>query len=118
MQIWHDKVNSYPFSQITVYLFKSFTSNLIHCNTLQSSELICINFAVATINFVSHGRYSKDTFQQLCPLCEANATGDEFPYLLVCPAFNEARKRYPKRHYWENPSVHEMNEPLNVGNVG
>ena len=45
-------------------------------------------------------------------------TGDEFFCRLVCPAFNEARKKCMKCHYWENPPVNKMNELLNVDKVG
>ena len=50
-----------------------------------------------------------------CKLCNLNAQGDEFHYVLVCPYFDNERKKLLPRYYWSYPSVHKMSGLFNLG---
>ena len=49
-----------------------------------------------------------------CRVCNSGDIGDEFHYLLVCTHFNETRKKYIKKYYWDKPSTEKMFQLLNI----
>ena len=42
---------------------------------------------------------------RICTNCDLNIVGDEFPYLFVCPFFNEKRNELIPKNYIEEPNV-------------
>ena len=47
--------------------------------------------------------------ERVCSKCDSHDLGDEFHCVLVCPNFDEARKKYLPKCYWKNPNVMKMN---------
>jgi hypothetical protein len=54
-----------------------------------------------------------DRLYRTCTLCELHETGDEFHYILKCPALAEDRRKYVKRYYYVKPSTVTFNLLLN-----
>jgi len=46
----------------------------------------------------------------ICTLCENNLVGDEYHYLLICPALNLERSLYISKYYYAFPSFEKMNQ--------
>ena len=49
----------------------------------------------------------------MCPLC-INAIGDEYHYLLVCPAFDPIRPKYLDEYYCSEPELYKFFELMNL----
>ena len=43
--------------------------------------------------------------ERLCTKCNLGDIGDEFHYALVCPFFNEFRKKYIPCKFWKYPNI-------------
>ena len=41
---------------------------------------------------------------QKCTLCNMDALGDEYHYVLICPLFKQNREQYLKSYYYIRPS--------------
>ena len=51
------------------------------------------------------GRYNNIDFDNwLCNLCNREEIGDEFHYIMICPFFNEERKKHLNSSYWRIPN--------------
>ena len=50
-------------------------------------------------------------------MCNLNAIGDEFHYLLVCDAFKRERVLHLKRYYYINPSNQKMAQLISSNNI-
>ena len=48
--------------------------------------------------------FKSDLEKSICKLCDRNALGDEYHYLLVCPNFHEDRLKYLGNYYCHNPN--------------
>ena len=65
---------------------------------------------------VSINRSSDQQELRLCHLCNMGQRGDEFHYTLVCPKFENYRKKYVKRYYYTHPTSVKMNMLYNTTN--
>jgi hypothetical protein len=63
---------------------------------------------------IRDSRYLNDNEPKLCTLCNSNDPGDEFHYLLICPEFQNARKKFVKKYYYTRPNVLKMNQLFNA----
>ena len=66
---------------------------------------------------VTKCRYLSDQPLELCSLCNIKVQGDEFHYVLVCPAFNNFRKQYVKNYYYSRPNVIKFHQLFNANSV-
>ena len=48
---------------------------------------------------ISNARYTEITDRNVCPLCLLDI-GDEYQYIMSCPAFDHIRFKYIKRHFY------------------
>ena len=62
-------------------------------------------------------RLNNENDDTTCKLCQVGDTGDEFHYLLVCPYFNETRKRYLGVGSYSNPNIFTIKVLLQTNNV-
>ena len=59
----------------------------------------------------------EDTYDTKCKLSDKNEIGDEFHYLLICPVFQEDRKRLLKEYYRKFPSIYKIIELMSTSNM-
>ena len=64
---------------------------------------------------VSKERYNGVNDTHLCPLC-TNDTGDEYHYILVCPAFDSYRRKYLDLNQYDRPNIHKLYQIFNDTN--
>ena len=50
-----------------------------------------------------------------CPKCNLDEVGDEFHYVLVCPALKAPRGKYLNKYYFTRPNTMKMAELFNSG---
>ncbi len=62
-------------------------------------------------------RYLPMHVNKPCTLCESQDRGDEFHYILVCPAIKQIRDKYVKRYYSQRPNTVKMAQLFNVHSV-
>ena len=55
-----------------------------------------------------------DLDSRKCELCLKNDIGDNFHYLLICPAFENHRKRFISPYFFIRPNVIKYKELLNI----
>ena len=109
MQIYIDLSNSYMC--ITCKLFKTqlqFEKHLLNSNCkdiINLTKLRCSNSKLHIYNTI----YLYDT--QKCTLCNLDALGDEYHYVLICPFFKQIREQYLKAYYYIRP-IHLKLEEL------
>ena len=64
---------------------------------------------------ISHERYLPPNETNLCPLCSTDI-GDEYHYILVCPAFTNHRKQYLDSHQYQRPNVMKFHDVFTCRN--
>ena len=57
------------------------------------------------IEFNSWNNFFKPKSDRLCNICDSNDIGDEYHYIMICPAFKELREIYIPKFYRIRPSV-------------
>ena len=62
---------------------------------------------------VAKCRYLAEQPLESCPFCALNVQGDEFHYILVCPAFSDVRKKYVKSYFYNRPNVIKLHQLFN-----
>ena len=64
------------------------------------------------------GRYRRvDRQARLRHLCDKNEIGDEFHYIMSCPALHNARSKLIKCHYWQHPNEIKLKDLFSSQNV-
>ena len=53
---------------------------------------------------------------RLCPICTMNEIGDEYHYILKCPAFQDQRSRYLSEFYLRNPNMDKFSQLFQSNN--
>ena len=117
-QNWNDEVNRNRLC-INYRIFKSvvgFEKYLVQLDVkdrITLSRFRCGNHKLP----IANGRYLPEQELQICSLCSLQDQGDEFHYVLVCPAFQNDRKQLVKGHYFKRPNVYKMYQLFNVRNI-
>ena len=57
---------------------------------------------------ITESRRQHGTFMSVCELCASNKPGDEFHYILECPAFKTQRKALLPPYYWRYPNTNRF----------
>ena len=52
-----------------------------------------------------------------CTLCDLNARGDEYHYILICPFFKQNREMYLKCYYYNRPSLIKFEQLFSSNNA-
>ena len=95
-------------------LYRTFKRNFVFENYLTTlspynRKLLC---KFRTINHtlpIEVGRYSgRPRFTQNCDKCNIDELGDEFHFLLQCPALSDLRKTYLPIYCQNRPSTHKF----------
>ena len=60
------------------------------------------------VEFNSWDNFFKPRSDRLCAICSLNDIGDEYHYVMICPAFKELREIYIPKYYKNRPSVHKF----------
>ena len=95
---------------ITYKLFKKqlhFEKHLLNSNFKDRISLTrrgCSNSKLPIYNTI----YLYDT--QKCTLCNLDALGDEYHYVLICPYFKQIREQYLKAYYYIRPSYVKLEQ--------
>ena len=55
------------------------------------------------VEVYSWSYFKKTRNERICFMCEANDIGDEYHYLMLCPAFKDLRTFYLPKYYRERP---------------
>ena len=67
---------------------------------------------------VETGRWSDvDYSDRKCYLCNSTDVGDEMHYLLICPKFENERKAYLKKYFYNRPSTLKFKQILSITNI-
>jgi hypothetical protein len=67
---------------------------------------------------VEQGRYyNVAKNKRICKMCTKSEIEDEFHFLLVCPCYDNFRKMYIKKYYYEKPSTYKLIQLLSTENV-
>ena len=97
---------------ITYKLFKTqlhFEKYLLNPNCkdrINLTKLRCSNSKIPIYSTI----YMYDT--QKCTLCNMDALGDEYHYVLICPFFKQIREQYLKSYYYRRPSHLKLEQLL------
>ena len=97
---------------ITYKLFKTqlhFEKYLLNPNykdRINLTKLRCSNSKIPIYSTI----YMYDT--QKCTLCNMDALGDEYHYVLICPFFKQIREQYLKSYYYIRPSNLKLEQLL------
>lgn len=51
--------------------------------------------------------------ERICTKCNLNVIGDEFHYVLICPFFENERKQFLKKFFYNHPSTIKFNDLFN-----
>ena len=54
---------------------------------------------------ISDQRYRDMDPRNYCPLCQTNEVGDEYHYIMSCPAFNHQRSKYIDPYFTNRPNI-------------
>ena len=66
---------------------------------------------------IENGRFSKlSRHLRVCENCDTNTLGDEFHFLLECPALNDLRKKYIPKFYWQRPNMICLQQLMSLNN--
>ena len=63
---------------------------------------------------IANNRYPNPQNPTLCTRCDIQAEGDEYHYVLICPAFRSLRELYIKRYYFTRPDSIKFEKLFNV----
>ena len=66
------------------------------------------------VEVYSWSYFKKLRNDRICFMCEANDIGDEYHYLMLCPAFRDLRILYLPKYYRERPSVFKFIELMKL----
>ena len=66
---------------------------------------------------ISSGRYLTVPTPRICNLCDLQDQGDEFHYILVCPAFKQHRDTYIANYYSSRPNTMKLYQLFNTNSI-
>ena len=84
-----------------------------------------LRFFISKIRMSSHpllihtGRFGNNRLprnERYCNYCNLHDLEDEYHFIIICPCYEELRKKYIKPYYYVRPSVHKFIDLLNSSN--
>jgi hypothetical protein len=120
IQSWHvDKENSGVLTLYTnlkdTFLYEPYLDILPSNLRLFISKIRMSSHSLR----IQTGRYGTNRVarnERYCTYCNTQDLEDEYHFILICPCYNNIRKKYIKRYYYINPSVIKLVELLNSKN--
>ena len=120
LQNWQSKI-SLSSKCDTYRLFKNIihTELYLSCLNVKKYRICLSRFRCSCHELqIEKGRYVNiPREQRICKLCNLNVTEDEYHFLLVCPIYNNLRKKYIKEKYYVNPNAFNFSRLLKTSNV-
>ena len=112
IQNWQNQVNT--MSSCIIYrsikpYFKSekylMLSNL--SDRISICKFRCRNIKIPVV-ILGYANSNTAYENRLCSICDMNEVGDEYHYILKCPAFQDHRNRYLSEFYITNPNMEKF----------
>ena len=109
IQDWLANINENPLCTIYI-LFKESFGFENYLNIEDKYRIPLTKYRCGSHSLpISDRRYNAIDERNICPLCNLD-TGDEFHYILVCPAFENKRKLYIPSYFFNRPNVIKFRE--------
>ncbi|MEW8548531.1 MAG: reverse transcriptase family protein [Candidatus Thiodiazotropha sp.] len=118
IQNWHSQLQNSSKGK-NYNLFKNDIGLESYITILHGSSLFnMFRFRTSNHNLpVETGRWENIILaDRKCQLCQKNDIGDEFHYLLICPYFNDERKKSINQYFFKRPNILKFSELLNMKN--
>ena len=77
-----------------------------HSDRINLCKFRCRNMKIPVVTggYTSRNNPATPYENRLCEICDMNVVGNEFHYILECPAFQEHRNNYLNEFYIRNPN--------------
>ena len=106
------KANDYALYK-TQISFEKYLDNLPLCYSLPMLKLRTSNHKLP----IEKGRYvNLQHDERLCNLCDMNRLGDEYHFVMECPALQNLRNQYLPRYYTNHPNFYKYTSLMNMSN--
>ena len=109
MQQWHNEVaTSRPptlYKHFKLSIGMDYYLNLLPFKL--RSALTKLRLSSHTL-CIESGRYANARIEPnlwFCSLCDSRDIEDKYHFIIVCPVYNEIRKKYISQYYFRHPSV-------------
>ena len=108
-QSWSESVHSNSLC-INYRMFKDTLRLEPYLNLLGAKDRIVITrFRCGNHNLpIAESRRQHNATMKTCSLCPSNKPGDEFHYILECPAFQSKRAALLQPYYWRHPDANKF----------
>ena len=106
-QKWHENLSE-SSKGIAYYSFKDRIALESYFTTLPKHLVLnMVRFRTSNHRLpIETGRwYDIDLDERICPLCTTGSLGDEYHYLLECPAFKTQRLKYIDKRFYRRPNM-------------
>lgn len=107
IQKWYTSISTSPMCEMynqmkSVFGFENYLLMHDHKGRITLSRFRCRNtkLPIKTTAYL--------VTSDMCSLCPVGAIGDEYHYVLMCPAFALEREMYIKSYYYTPPTVHKF----------
>ena len=118
IQSWNQQCNNcnkacnYPLYK-DIFCFEKYLDTLPRCYRIAMTQLRTSNHKLP----VEKGRYSNlPRNLRTCTLCSSEKPGDEFHFLLECPALSELRLKYIPKYFRTNPNFYKYAQIISYQN--
>ena len=115
-QTWHSNIYNCP-KTINYRIFKTDHAFENYFNTLEEKDLLVFS----KFRMINHklpiecGRWKNIPREsRICTLCNENAIGDEYHYIMECKYFAAKRREYIDRRFFNNCNTLKFKELMNV----
>ena len=115
-QTWHSNVFDCP-KTINYRIFKTDHAFENYFNVLEERDmLVFCKFRMINHKLpIESGRWKNIPREnRICTLCNVNAIGDEYHYIMECQYFVEERREYIDRRFLKNSNTLKFNELMNL----
>lgn len=93
--------------------FESYLDRLPTCYRIALTKFRTSNHRLP----IERGRYANlPKHERLCTICDLNRVGDEFHFLLECPALSDLRHKYLPHHFSHHPDFFKYSKLMSTLN--
>ena len=119
-QLWHTQINN--SQRLKSYCrFKNTFELETYLDKIQIKKyrISLTKFRLSSHDLeVEKGRFLNiDRENRKCKLCNTNKIENEYHFLLVCPLYNDIRKKYFKRYFCSWPTLHKFDTLMQYTNT-